>query len=97
MSTSEESPGETLADLRTEERVRLAVGDRQFEGTARRKTVAGDRVRAVVETGDDHVFRITSEWVQGWLDPLVDEYVADDRVQPVGTAAELELVDADGP
>lgn len=97
MSTTDESPGETLADLRTSERVRLAVGDRQFEGTARRKTVAGDQVRAVVQTGDDHVFRITSEWVHGWLDPLVDEFVDDDRVQPVGTVAELELVDEDGP
>jgi hypothetical protein len=98
MSTCDDSPGETLANLQTTERVRLEVADTRYEGTARRKTVAGERVRAVVQTSDDQLFRITSEWVNGWLDPLVDEYVDDDGgVKPVGTLMGLELVEGDGP
>lgn len=96
MSTCDDPPGETLANLRTAENVRLEVADERYEGTARRKTVAGDKVRAVVQTTDDQVFRITSEWVHGWMDPLVDEYVDDaSGVEPVGTLAELEMVDGD--
>lgn len=96
MSTCDDPPGETLANLRTSERVRLEVADARYEGTARRKTVAGDRVRAVVQTSDDQMLRITSEWVNGWLDPLVDEYVEGaSGVKPVGTLVDLEMVDAD--
>lgn len=96
MTSCESPPGEILADLEPSDQVRLAVADEQYEGTARRKTVAGDHIRAVVRTGEDQVFRITSEWVHGWLDPLVDEYVDEDRVQPVGTLAQLEVVETDG-
>ena len=96
MTTCERSPGEALADLQQADQVRIAVADQHYEGTTRRKSVSGARIRAVVQTGDDHVFRITSEWAQGWLDPLVDEYVDGDRVQPVGTLGELELVEGDG-
>lgn len=94
MTSCDDPPGETLANLRTTERVRLEVGESRFEGTARRKTVTDDRIRAVVQTNDDQLFRITSEWMHGWLDPLVDEYVDDESaVQPVGTLSELELVE----
>lgn len=94
MTSCDDAPAEVLADLQTSETVRLEAGESRYRGKTRRKRVTDDKILAVVETNEDQLLRITSEWMHGWLDPLVDEYVDDgDRVEPVGTLSELELVE----
>lgn len=94
MTSCDDAPGETLADLQSSETVRLEVAGSRYSARTRRKTVTDDKVLAVVETSDDQLLRITSEWMNGWLAPLVDEYVDDgDSVEPVGTLSALELVE----
>jgi hypothetical protein len=93
MATCEESPAETLADLGMLERLRFEVADEQFEGYSHRKQVEDGRMWVVVQTECDRVFRIETQWANGWLDPLVDEYDGDeDSVEPVGTLSAVEAL-----
>jgi hypothetical protein len=94
MTSRDDHPGEVLADLQASQSVRLEVGESQYTARARQKAVGARELLAVVETSDDELLRIRTEWVHGWLDPLVDEYVdGGDRLEPVGTLSGLELVE----
>lgn len=104
MATCEESPAETLADLGMLERLRFEVADEQFEGYSHRKQVDDGRMWVVVQTEGDRVFRIETQWANGWLEPLVDEYDGTaDSVEPVGNLSSVEALgyahdeDADTP
>ena len=93
MATCEESPAETLADLGMLERLRFEVADEQFEGDSHRKQVDDGRMWVVVQTESDRVFRIETQWANGWLEPLVDEYDgSDDSVEPVGNLGSVEAL-----
>jgi hypothetical protein len=93
MATCEESPAETLADLGMLERLRFEVADEQFEGYSHRKQVDDGRMWVVVQTERDRVFRIETQWANGWLEPLVDEYDGtDDSVEPIGNLASVEAL-----
>jgi hypothetical protein len=93
MATREDSPAETLADLGMLERLRFEVAGEQFEGYSHRKQLGDGRLWVVVQTESDRVFRIESQWANGWLDPLVDEYDGDrDSVEPVGTLSAVEAL-----
>lgn len=93
MATCEESPAETLSDLRMLERLRFEVADEQFEGYSHRKQVDDGRMWVVVQTETDRVFRIETQWANGWLEPLVDEYDgSDDSVEPVGNLSSVEAL-----
>ena len=93
MATCEESPAETLADLGMLERLRFEVADEQFEGYSHRKQVDDGRMWVVVQTESDRVFRIETQWANGWLEPLVDEYDGtDDSVEPVGNLVSVEAL-----
>ncbi|MFC3477545.1 hypothetical protein [Halobacterium litoreum] len=93
MATCEENPAETLSSLGMLERLRFEVADEQFEGYSHRKRVEDDRLWVVVRTREDRVFRIETQWANGWLAPLVDEYDGgEDSVEPVGTLSSVEAL-----
>lgn len=93
MATCEESPAETLADLGMLEHLRFEVAGEQFEGYSHRKQVGDERLWVVVQTEEDRVFRIESQWANGWLQPLVDEYDGDqDAVEPIGNLSSVEAL-----
>ncbi|WP_232703025.1 hypothetical protein [Halobacterium wangiae] len=93
MATCSENPAETLADLGMLERLRFEVAGEQFEGYSHRKRVDDGELWVVVQTEDDRVFRIETQWANGWLEPLVDEYDGErDTTEPVGNLSDVEAL-----
>lgn len=81
---------ETFRDLEADDQLEITAGSESFPCAVRRTHAGSDTMWVVVSSRDNRLFKIETQWANGWLEPLVDEYIGStDEVVPIGCLKDL--------
>jgi hypothetical protein len=81
----------TLQDLERDDELRFAVNRESTRGCVRRVYVGESIIWVILTTPDERIIKIETQWANGWLEPLVDEYHRPrDELVPIGCLGEIE-------
>ena len=93
MAVVSDDPIETLQSLEHGDRLRFVANQTTMEAEVRRIYRGDAIIWLVVSTPDHRIFKIETQWANGWLEPLVDEYRGlHDELVPVGCLGEVSSV-----
>ena len=93
MAAASEDLIETFRDIEADDRLEISTGSRSFSCAVRRTHTGSETMWMVVSSTEDRLFKIETQWANGWLEPLVDEYIGStDEVVPIGCLKDLSAV-----
>ena len=93
MAAASEGLIESFREFEAEDCLEFSTGGESFTCMVRRTYTGSETMWMVVCSEEGRLFKIETHWANGWLEPLVDEYMGStDEVVPVGCLKDVSRV-----